>query len=206
MEDSTLYPVSCASVVAFHPELDIEKVFVVRSFNHTFEHLNDIGYLDDEMLPYFDPITARQLRDCALAVYNKKERFPWSEIFSCELKIVIELLKKWLADKYFKRFKVIDFFKKQTFRRENIINRDETKCVICGLCLLTAVSDLPGDKITTYLDFVVQKEHAFTRNIFHQHELKQSIPISTIENYHKSFRKVLQWPLCYRRAILVKVI
>ena len=54
--------------------------------------------------------------------------------------------------------------------------------------------------------FVVQKEHAFIRNIFHQHELKQSIPISTIENYYKSFRKVLQWSLCYRQAILVKVI
>lgn len=33
----TLYPVSYAFVVAFHPELDTEKIFVVRSFNHTFE-------------------------------------------------------------------------------------------------------------------------------------------------------------------------
>ena len=58
-EDCTLYPVSYVFVVAFHPGLDIEKFFVVRSFNHTFEQLNDVGYLADKMLPYFDPITAR---------------------------------------------------------------------------------------------------------------------------------------------------
>lgn len=53
------------------------------------------------MLPYFDPITARQLRDYATPVYAKKEKFSLSEIFSCELlliiiiaiKIVIDLLK-----------------------------------------------------------------------------------------------------------------
>ena len=39
----------------------------------------------------------------------------------------------------------------------------------------------------TYLDFAVQKEHAFIRNIFDQDELKQSIPISTTEKYHESF-------------------
>ena len=44
----------------------------------------------------------------------------------------------------------------------------------------------------TYLDFVGRKQHAFIRNIFDQDELKQSIPISSIEKYHESFRKVLQ--------------
>ena len=58
-EDSTLYPVEYAFVVAFHPDLNIEKIFVVRSFNHTFEQSNDVGYLSDEILPYFYLITAR---------------------------------------------------------------------------------------------------------------------------------------------------
>ena len=66
----TLYPVSYAFVVTFHPKLDIEKTFVVRNFNHTLEQLNDISYLANKMLPYFDPITAWQLRDCALAVID----------------------------------------------------------------------------------------------------------------------------------------
>ena len=34
------------------------------------------GQSPNEMLPYFDPIIARQLKDCALAVHaKKKERF-----------------------------------------------------------------------------------------------------------------------------------
>ena len=60
-EDSTLYPLSYSFLIAFQPDLNIEKIFVVRTFNHTFEQLNGVGYLSNEMLPYFDPITARQL-------------------------------------------------------------------------------------------------------------------------------------------------
>ena len=71
----------------------------MRSFNHTFEQLNDVGYLLDEMLPYFDPIAVQQLRDCMQAVYEKREKFSFGEMFPCELKFVIALLKKWLAEK-----------------------------------------------------------------------------------------------------------
>ena len=49
-EDATLYPVSYAFVVAFHPCLNIDKIFVVRRFNHTFEQLNGVGYLSSKML------------------------------------------------------------------------------------------------------------------------------------------------------------
>ena len=75
-EDCSLYLVSYSFVVAFHPCLNLEKIFLVGSFNHSFEFLVDVGYLSEEMLLYFDPITARQLKDCAIAVFNKKERFP----------------------------------------------------------------------------------------------------------------------------------
>ena len=87
-EDATLYPVSYDFVIAFHSSLNIENVSVVRSFNHTFEQLNDVSYLKDEMLPFLDPITTRELRDCAAAVFIKKTK----------LKFVIDLLKKWLAE------------------------------------------------------------------------------------------------------------
>ena len=42
-EDATLYPVSYAFVITFHPSLNIEKISVVRSFNPTFEQLNDVS-------------------------------------------------------------------------------------------------------------------------------------------------------------------
>ena len=44
-EDAILYQVSYAFVEAFYPCLNIDKIFVMRSFNHTFEQLIDVGYL-----------------------------------------------------------------------------------------------------------------------------------------------------------------
>ena len=41
-EDATLYPVSYAFVVAFCQPFNIEKIPIVRSFNHTFKQLNDV--------------------------------------------------------------------------------------------------------------------------------------------------------------------
>ena len=73
-EDATLYPVSYAFVVAFHPRLNLGRIFVIRSFNHTFDQLSDVGYLLDEMLPYYDPVTVRQLRDCAKTVHERREK------------------------------------------------------------------------------------------------------------------------------------
>ena len=133
-EGSCLYPVSYFFVVAFHPKLNLEKIFVVRSFNHTFEQLNDVGYLSNEMLLYFEPKTARQLRDCAVAVHQKRKRFSLSEMFSWELKFVIDILKKWLGEKYFRRFKELNFFSKQRFKSINPISWDKTKYVICEFC------------------------------------------------------------------------
>ena len=58
-KDATFYLVSYAFVVAFYLSLNIEKICVVRSFNHTFKKLNDASNLSDEMLPYIDLTTTR---------------------------------------------------------------------------------------------------------------------------------------------------
>ena len=188
-DDGTLYPVSNAFVVPLYQNLNNEKISFVRSFNHTFERLNDVRYLSNKILLYFDPITARQLKDCALAV--QKGRFSLSKVFSCEIKFVIDILKKWLAEKYFRRFKEFDIFTKKKFEKENPINWDEKNCVICGFRLPTAASNFPNEKISMYLEFAIAKEHAFIRNIFDHDELKQSKSIKTYEKYHESFREML---------------
>ena len=73
---------SYSFVVAFHPCLKLEEIFVVRTFNHSSESLVDVGYLSEEMLQYFDPIMVRQVTDCTIAVFNKKERFlPQRNVF-----------------------------------------------------------------------------------------------------------------------------
>ena len=99
-KDNVQYEVSYAIAIAFHPDLELETIFIVRGFNHSFEQFNDVGYLSNEMLRYFDPITTRQLRDCDRVVFEKKEKYSVSEMFSWELKFVIDILKKWLGKNF----------------------------------------------------------------------------------------------------------
>ena len=120
-----MHPVSYAFVAVFHSSLNIEKIAVVRSFDDTFEQLNDVSYLSDEMLSYFDPITTTQLRDYVAAVFKKKEKYSLIEMFSCKLNFVIDLLKMRLVEKYFSRYKEFDLFSKQRFKRENPIDWNE---------------------------------------------------------------------------------
>ena len=89
-DGTTMYPVSYPFVVAFHLSLSLEKIFVVRRFHHTFEQLNNVGYLSNEMILSFDPITVQQLKSCAQAFSKKMEKFSLSEMFSWELKFVID--------------------------------------------------------------------------------------------------------------------
>ena len=145
-EDATLYPVSYEFVAAFNLSLNLDRIFVVRSFNDTFDQLNNVGYLLDEMLSSHDPITVRQFRDCAKIFHEKKENFSLSEMFSCELKFVIDLLKTWLAEKYFRRYKELNFFSKQKFKTQNPIDWNKTECVTCNFCLPAAASNVPSEK------------------------------------------------------------
>ena len=185
-------PISYTFLVAFHPSLNLDRLFLVRRFNHTFEQLNSVSYLLDKMLPYFDLITVQQLRDCAQAVHEKREKFLLSEMFSCKLKFVMDLLKKSLAEKYYRRYKELDFFSKQKFKIKNPVDWEKTNCVICNFLLPMSASNFPCEKITTYLDFVIFVEHSFITNMFEHEKLKMSKSIQTLENYHQAFRKMLQ--------------
>ena len=46
--------------------------------------------------------------------------------------------------------------------------------------------------IARIVDLIISKEHSFIRDIFDQHELKQSNLVVTIEKYCESFRKMFQ--------------
>ena len=115
-------------------------------------------------------------------------------MFSCELKFVIDLLKKSLADKFFKRFTELDYFTKQRFKNENPINWSKTNFVICGFRLSTNLPNFPNEKLETFLDHVIAKEHTFIRTIYDHDEITMSKPISTIENYHFASKKMLHAP------------
>ena len=70
-ESNKMNVVSYVIILAFHPQLQLQRVIIERSFGHSLEKLCQIDYLTAEQLNYCDGITLKQLRDCALNV-NKK--------------------------------------------------------------------------------------------------------------------------------------
>ena len=91
--------ISYAIIFAFHPNLDIKRVIIERSFGHSLEKLASIDYLTGEQLKYVDAITLKQLRDCALEVADRKNCHAISQMFSIELKFAADCLLKWFYAK-----------------------------------------------------------------------------------------------------------
>ena len=46
-------------------------MIIERSFTHNLLKLTDLGYLNHEMLQYADPVTAAQLRNCAIKISKR---------------------------------------------------------------------------------------------------------------------------------------
>lgn len=91
-------------IFAFHPNLDIDRIIIEWNFHHSLEKLTDISYLTVGMLENYDPVTAEQLRDCAINFNQKKKKIANSEMCSMELKFASDYSKKCLTRKTKKVF------------------------------------------------------------------------------------------------------
>ena len=120
--ETKMYPVSYCFIVTFHSSLDLDKITVLRSFNDSFNRLNYISYLSDEMIGYFNPITAKQLQGCAEDVLQKKNCFSLMEMFTCELKFVIDICKKWTTEKFMRKNSALEMRSKQEYKKKNPVD------------------------------------------------------------------------------------
>ena len=90
-----MFAVSYVTIFAFHPDLDIDHVIIERSFGHYREKLTSLNYLTREQRGFKDNKLLLQLRDCAVAVADKKSKIEISEMFSTEFKFAADCLLKW---------------------------------------------------------------------------------------------------------------
>ena len=79
-----------------------------------------------------------------------------------ELKLSIDTLNKWFSSIIKPKYFEIDWIKKQVYRKENTIDQQKT---ICGFLL-----DIDNGG---WIDFVVECEYLFLRNICSFDELKK---------------------------------
>ena len=75
-------------------------MIIERSFGHSRKKLPSLNYLTREQLDFKDNKTLLQLRDCVLAVADKKNKVAISEMFSTELKFAVDCLQKWFNKKF----------------------------------------------------------------------------------------------------------
>lgn len=99
--DAKMYVVSYCIVAAFHPDLELPRLYICRSYDQDHAQLTSLVHFDNVQRNFFsdksnfNPKTLAQLRDAALAVENRKENTALAEMFSIELKFTVDCLKFW---------------------------------------------------------------------------------------------------------------
>ena len=73
---------------------------IVRSFNDSLEQLADLSTVPVEMLEYIDHVTTTQLLGCIQNVATKKNHHRLMEMFSCKLKFLVDICKKFIRYKF----------------------------------------------------------------------------------------------------------
>ena len=109
--DAKMYVVSYCIIVAFHPDLNIPRLYIYRSYDQTQQQLTSTTHFEAIQNNFFadklnyNKTTYRQLQDAAFAVQNREKNTALSEMFSVELKFTVDCLKSWF-DRYHKVLEV----------------------------------------------------------------------------------------------------
>ena len=53
-EQKKMFVISYVMIVAFHPELQIDRIIIQRSFAHSIEELTSLDYFTREQLNFID--------------------------------------------------------------------------------------------------------------------------------------------------------
>ena len=82
-------------IVAFHPELNLERIMIYRSFVHSLDQLTTLSYLTREQITYIELHLINMLRDAAFKVTKRKCKNILGQMFSVECALVKKTLLKW---------------------------------------------------------------------------------------------------------------
>ena len=117
---------------------------------------------------------------------QKKNENLIAELFNIELKFSCDILMKWFNCKIKSNNLELPMCLRLECNRNNPTTAD-TKCCICKFPLDVMPKGLKFEgNDMSYLDFLIQKEHAFIRNIFDEVELKKSKNLASLETYHSA--------------------
>ena len=178
-----MYVVSYCIIVAFHPDLNIPRLYIYRSYDQDGEKLTSLVHFETVQQNFFDqkenfnPKALAQLGDAALAVGNRKKNTALAEMFSVELKFTVDSLKFWFN----KNKKVLETTQEQRFQFAQ--NSIKQTCCLCDLPLQSRADN-------GWFEHICKVEHLFLEHIYSAREMCQ-MGIAEFGIYFDKLKQIL---------------
>ena len=99
--DAKMQVVSYCMVFAFHPDMNIPRICIFRSYDQTHDQLTSLSHFEALKCKFFtdkehyNRTTLKQLEDAAFSVQNRERNTALEEMFSIDLKFTPNCLKFW---------------------------------------------------------------------------------------------------------------
>ena len=87
-EQKDMFVVSYVLIVAFHPDPNLNRIIVQRSFAHSLEQLTIIDYLTNDQMSFVDVKLVNQLKDTAQYVSRRKCKNAVLQMFPIEAALI----------------------------------------------------------------------------------------------------------------------
>ena len=181
-----MYIVSYCMIVAFHPELNLLRISIFRSYDQTESEITSLSHFENikhdffaSGKKYFNMISLKQLESAAKLVCFKENKTALAEMFNIELKFTVDCVKNWF-NKNMKVLELEDDQKREFIKENNNLNLN---CSICDFPLKPHVKN--GG-----LDHVIKSEYLFLENIFTDDEVF-SMELDAFEKYEEKIKEML---------------
>ena len=190
-EQKETFVVSYVMIVAFHPDLRLNRILVERSSGHSFQKLITTDYLTEEQMAFVDVKVIKQLKDAVEHVSKGNCKKSLGQMFSIELYLIKYTLMTGFNRKIKSQHLQLDILQKITTRKKYLINWATDKCCLCKFPLNVDLTNpkVPNNEMSCG-DFYIMCERKFSRNICSNEQLKTSPQISTLANYYKTYQKI----------------
>ena len=87
-KQKTMFVVSYVMMVAFHPDLKLDKIIIQRSYVHAIEQLTSLEYFSQDQIKCINKDLAIQLKDIAFEVSKRKCKKTMGQMFCVECALV----------------------------------------------------------------------------------------------------------------------
>ena len=121
-EEKKMFVVSDVLIVALHPELNLNRIIIQRSYLHSLEELTTTNYLNDDQMKFIDLQILNQLKDVTINVSKRRCKNTMDQMFCIESAFVKKDLLAWFNKKIKSQNLEINAFSKMIYKQKNPIS------------------------------------------------------------------------------------